>query len=75
MAQLLSIPVVVDSPSLRNRKCISKHEVLECFSFDEQGEADYALWHHAVHCQGNDVLVVSGDTDVWVYRLALWEAG
>ena len=42
---------------------------------NEQGEADYALWHHAIHCQGNDVLIVSSDTDVWVYGLALWEAG
>ena len=46
MAQLSSISVVVDSPSLRNPKCISKHGVLDCFSFNEQGEADYALWHH-----------------------------
>ena len=42
---------------------------------NEQGEADYALWHHAIHCQESDVLIVSGDTGIWVYRLALWEAG
>ena len=53
-----SIPVVVDSPSIRNPKCISKHGVIDCFSFNEQGEADYALWHHAIHCQGSDVLVI-----------------
>ena len=74
MAQKQSVRIVVDSPSLHNPKSVSINGVVELIP-NEQGEAHYALWHHAVHCQGNDVLIVSGDTDVWVYGLALWEAG
>ena len=65
-AQVSSICIIIDSPSLHNPKCISKHRVLNLAS-NEQGEADYALWHHAIHYQGNDVLIVSSDTDVWMY--------
>ena len=67
-AQQQLTSIVVDSPSLYNPKSISKHGVVELPS-NEQREADYALWHHAIHCQGSDVLIVSGD--VWVHGLAL----
>ena len=74
MAKKQTISIVIDSPSLHNPQCISKHRIIQ-LPKNQQGEADYTLWHHAINCTGIDILVVSGDTDVWVYGLGLWEAG
>ena len=40
---------------------------------NEHGEADYAMWHHSIQEQSNNILMVSCDTDTWVYGLGLYE--
>lgn len=69
MAQQQSV-CISGSPSLHNPQSMSKHgvRVVEL----SLGEA---LWQDAINCRSNDVLIVSGDTDIWVHRLAHWEAG
>ena len=39
------------------------------------GEADYAIWHHVKHCQQNKVIVCAGDTDIFMYGMALQSIG
>ena len=43
---------------------------------NEHGEADYAIWYHVARSTVQNSLVVSKDTDAWVYdRLAFMEQG
>lgn len=37
------------------------------------GEADYAIWHHCIHAPSTNILLISADTDSWVYGLGLSE--
>ena len=74
MAQNTDTHIVIDSPALTNPHCICNRNVTTLRP-NQHGEADYALWHHTIHCNGRDCLVVASDTDVWVYGLGLWEAG
>ena len=39
------------------------------------GEADYAIWHHVKHCEQNKVIVCAGDTDIFMYGMALQSIG
>ena len=66
--------MVIDSPALTNPHCICNRNIT-ILTPNQHGEADYALWHHTIHCHSRDCLVVASDTDVWVYGLGLWEAG
>ena len=64
-------PVVISTdPSVTRRQ---KAGMLAERTF--KGEADFAIWLHAKRCHENNVLVVARDTDVWMYGLALVEAG
>ena len=40
---------------------------------NEHGEADYAIWHHSIRESSAHILIVSRDTDTWVYGLGLYE--
>ena len=42
---------------------------------NQHGEADYAVWHHAIHAPSQNVVIVSSDTDTWVYGLGILENG
>ena len=74
MAQGSNTNMVIDSPSLDNPVYMC-NGILSSIGANQHGEADYALWHHTIHCNGMNCLVVASDTDVWVYGLGLCEAG
>lgn len=74
MAQETQTNMVIDSPSLERPACVHEGN-MSSLQQNMHGEADYAIWHHTIHCQGRNCLVVASDTDVWVYGLGLWEAG
>lgn len=66
-----SFSVTIDSPSLpavNNGSIDSKPA-------NHHGEADYAIWHHCIQEASTNILVVSSDTDTWVYGLGLYELG
>lgn len=42
---------------------------------NEHGEADYAIWYHVARSTTSNALVLSKDTDTWVYGLSLIELG
>ena len=65
--------LVVDSPSMSTLLQISDGNVTH-HTPNKQGEADYAR-HHATHAPLSDVLIVSSDTDSWVYGLGIMEMG
>ena len=35
------------------------------------GEADYAIWFHVRNCKEKNVIIAAGDTDIFMYGLAL----
>ena len=74
MAQKTHTNIVIDSPAVGNPLYISDSTISNLRP-NQHGEADYAIWHHTIHCQSRNCLVVASDTDVWVYGLGLWEAG
>ena len=68
------LQLVVDSPSCSTLLHISNATITQ-HTPNKQGEADYAIWHHATHTTSSNVLVVSSDTDSWVYGLGIMEIG
>ena len=64
--------LIMDSPSLPVVQTIQNGNTHDSPS-NEHGEADYAVWHHCIHTSSNNVLIVSLDTDTWVYGLGLCE--
>ena len=64
--------VILDSPSLSSLSTIQGGCMRNSES-NEYGEADYAIWHHCIHSQSNNVLIVLSDTDTWVYGLGIFE--
>lgn len=42
---------------------------------NQNGGADYAVWDHAITASSTSILIISSDTDTWVYGLGLAEAG
>ena len=41
---------------------------------NQHGEAGFAVWHHCIHTHSDNIVVVSSDTDTWVYGLAIYAA-
>ena len=66
--------IVVDSPSVTCPQKILNGTLTEHL-INHHGEADYAMWHHAIHSTTSNILIVSSDTDTWVYGLGLSEHG
>ena len=64
--------LTIDSPSLSVVQTISSGNIHNSPN-NEHGEADYAVWHHCIHAGSNNILIVSCDTDTWVYGLGLCE--
>lgn len=64
--------VTIDSPSLPSVITISNGATASKDS-NEHGEADYAIWYHAILEPSSNIIVVSSDTDTWVYGLGLYE--
>ena len=62
--------VTIDSPSTVST--VSNGGVTDNAG-NEHGEADYAIWHHCIRESSSHILVVSSDTDTWVYGLGLYE--
>ncbi len=55
---------------------VSKDMPLPCDDrFNNKGEADYAVWFHAAKSTCESILVVSADTDVYMFGLPLIEMG
>ena len=42
---------------------------------NNKGEADYAIWFHACQSKCDKILVTANDCDIWMYGLAILEAG
>ena len=42
---------------------------------NQLGEADYAMWYHCVMSTSTNIIILGSDTDIWVYGMALKEAG
>lgn len=61
--------VTIDSPSFSSVTRGTIHHS----PANEHGEADYAIWHHCIRSNIRNILVVSSDTDTWVYGLGLFE--
>ena len=67
---------IIDSSTFDVPKCITNHSVLECNQrANEKGEADFAIWWHVQCSNCQQILIISGDTDVPMYGLALNEKG
>lgn len=66
--------VTIDSPSLTSVLRIS-NGVISSQQSNEHGEADYAMWHHCILDPSSNFLIISSDTDTWVYGLGLYEQG
>ncbi len=69
--------LIVDSPTFdQNPVHVSNGQI--CVATDRcnnKGEADNGLWFHCFKSPCNQVLVVAGDTDVYMYGLALFGCG
>ena len=42
---------------------------------NNKGEAYYTIWFHACQSKCDKILVIINDSDVWIYGLAIREAG
>ena len=66
--------VTIDSPLLPFLVTIHRGQS-ENKPPNQHGEADYAIWHHCICEISTTILVVSSDTDTWVYGLGLCQLG
>lgn len=66
--------IVIDSPAFGFLRVIRNGKTYKVDS-NEHGEADYAIWYHIMKSDVSNVMVVSKDTDTWVYGLSLMELG
>ena len=66
--------LIMDSPSLQSLSTIKDGNMYSSEG-NEHGEADYAIWYHCTHSPSNNLIIVSSDTDTWVYGLGICEAG
>ena len=69
--------VIIDAPTYgQEPTLISLGKMESCpIRKNNKGEADCGLWFHAKCTPMSHVLIVAGDTDVYMYGLALMEAG
>lgn len=67
-----NVPVfVVDSPAFP-KVYMLRNSSMHLLPSNEHG---YAIWYHIIHSNTSNVMVLSKDTDTWVYGLALMEQG
>ena len=66
--------MIIDSPALMSPVAI-ENGVDQPYHSNQHGEADYAVWHHAIHAPSQNIVIVSSDTDTWVYGLGILENG
>ena len=66
--------LLLDSPSITKPALVSQG-ILTDQPSNKHGEADYAIWHHTIHASSRHIIIVSSDTDTWVYGLGLAEVG
>ena len=64
--------LVIDSPSLQQLLMIQNGNVTNS-TRNEHGEADYAIWHHSIQSLSQNILIISSDTDTWVYGMGILE--
>ena len=57
-----AVTLLVDSPSVTCPQKILNGTLTEHL-INHHGEADYAMWHHAIHSTTSNILIVSADTD------------
>ena len=69
-----SYSLIMDSPSLRSLSTVRGGNVYTSEG-NQHGEADYAIWYHCMHTPSYNIIIVSSDTDTWVYGLGICEAG
>ncbi len=66
--------LLLGSPSIPVPALVSNGLVTEQHP-NKHGEADYAIWYHTIHTPSQHIVIVSSDTDTWVYGLGLAEVG
>ena len=66
--------LILDSPSIQTVSTI-RNGTLHNSQSNQHGEAEYAILHHCIQTPSNNVLIVSSDTDTWVYGLGVYESG
>ena len=70
-----NVPVfVVDSPAFPKVYMLCNGS-LRLLPSNEHGEADYAIWYRVIRSSTSNTMILSKDTDTWVYGLALMEQG
>ena len=69
--------LVVDSPGYDTPMCVTNMGSPSAMPdiAHRLGEADYAIWHHIRHCSEGSIVVVAGDTDIFMYGMALQSVG
>ena len=50
-----------------------KNGILHTSEHNEHGEGDVAVWHHCLSRSEQNIVILSSDTDVWMYRLLTTE--
>ena len=71
--------LIIDVPTYGQEPTIISLGIMEpsrpTSRVNNKGEANCGLWFHAKCSSMSRVLIVAGDTDVYMYGLALMEAG
>ena len=69
--------VIIDSPTFGNTPVEVSYQQSKglCNRANNKGEADCAVWFHAVSSTHSQVLIHAGDTDIYMYGLALFDQG
>ena len=69
--------LIIDSDAMGNSpKCSEFGSVITLHSrTNNKGEADCGVWFHAKVSQCDNILVLAGDTDIYMYGLVLFELG
>ena len=65
---------IIDSPAFPYL-CMLRNGIVYERPSNEHGEADYAIWYHVMRSNTTNAIILSKDTDTWVYGLALMELG
>ena len=71
-SQTTSVTFVVDSPTLPAIYSIQQGTI-NSIKHNQHGEGDVGVWYHCLLRPEKNVLIVSSDTDIWMYGLLLTE--
>ena len=61
----------IGQPCSIYRRCVLDLPML----VNENGEADYNVWFHCMASASRNVVILSSDTNIWVYGMIFMEGG